>query len=123
MKWFITIVLAVFIATCYAQQYRNVPELSTLADTPNIITSGIPDAALSKTDKQKQLDALLRPNKPNTIVLTWEDISKMAVTDIRDIQALAPGIYQRRRGEAAFPVGGRPGEIEYVIDGILIPVK
>lgn len=52
--------------------------------------------------------------------LKANEIRKMPVTSVREVAALAPTVYQVRRGDDIQLPGGRPQDILYVIDGMTI---
>lgn len=122
MKTLVRIALLVAVSVNCNAQYKDAGQFVRPDNSKYVVIEcyPLPNHVSGRTDEQKALDASLRPDRPNTLTLTRIEAMRMPTTDIRDLQALAPGIYQRRRGEDAVPVGGRPGEIQYVVDGMRI---
>ena len=56
----------------------------------------------------------------NTTVLTDKEIKNTGKTQTQDLVALAPGVYQSRRGQAVNSDGGRSSGNLYVIDGVQV---
>jgi len=59
-------------------------------------------------------------NTPTSFKLSREDINRLPLTDITDMIALSPSVYQLQRGTETSFSGGRGGDILFVIDGMQI---
>jgi hypothetical protein len=63
---------------------------------------------------------LVNPNGGGVHTMTKDDIAKVATTDIKDVAALAPAVYQQKRGATANIGGARTEGTLYIIDGVQV---
>jgi len=59
-------------------------------------------------------------DKPDKHILTKEDIAVVPTTQVADLVALTPGIYQSQRGGDTYAGGARNDGILYIVDGVQV---
>lgn len=68
-----------------------------------------------------QIIEIMIPISPHTSLrLDKEAIAHLPYTNTNDIASISTVFYQTRRGAPLIPLGGRPEEVLYVIDGIQV---
>ena len=63
---------------------------------------------------------LVDQDKPASHILTKEEIGQIPTTDVADLTATTPGVYQSQRGKNSNIGGGRTTGTTYVIDGVVV---